>query len=85
MRLDAAEIQAIAEALAPAVADILERRLTALPQLALSIPEAAAMIQAEPHVIRDAIADGRLPALRLGRSVRIRRSDLFRVRGEGDR
>jgi len=42
MRLDSTEITAIATELAPLVADILEQRLSARPELAMSISEAAA-------------------------------------------
>ncbi|MHC4406406.1 MAG: helix-turn-helix domain-containing protein [Planctomycetota bacterium] len=80
MRLDPPEIQAIAQALAPLVADELERRLSERPEWARSIPEAAAYAKVEPHVIRDAIADGRLPSIHVGRQIRIRRTDLFGLR-----
>ena len=80
MKLDAEEIEAIAEALAGRVAEILERRFSERPEWAFSVSEAAAWLRVEPHVIRDAIADGRLPCIRIGRSVRIRRCDLFEVR-----
>ena len=79
MKLDTEEITAIAEALAPRVADILERRLSEQPEWARSIPEAAAWLDVEPHVIRDAINDGRLPAARVGRQWRIRRRDLLGI------
>ena len=82
MRLDPAEITAIAEALCPLVTDALARRLEESPQWAMSIPEAAAWCQVEPHVLRDAISDGRLPCIKIGRSIRIRRSDLFAIHGE---
>jgi excisionase family DNA binding protein len=84
MRFDPDEIEAIADALAPRVADILEARLTEMPELAMSVAEAAAYCQVEPYCIRDAIEDGRLPALRLGRSVRIRRCDLFVMHANGE-
>ena len=77
MRLEPDEVQAIAEARVQRVADILERRLGELPALAMSIPEAAAIARVEEHVVRDAIADGRLPAFKIGKSWRIKRSDLF--------
>ena len=79
MHLDPAEIEAIAESLAPKVADILERRFSEQPEWAMSIPEAAAWAKVEPHVIRDALAAGRLPCVKVGRQIRIRRSDLFGV------
>ena len=77
MKLDTDEITAIATELAPKVADILERRMSERPEWAKSINEAAAWAEIEPHVMRDAIAEGRLPCVRVGRSVRTRRSDLF--------
>ena len=80
MHLDAEEIKALAQALVPAVADALERRLCELPELAMSVPEAAAYIRVEETAIRNAIRDGRLPCCKIGHSVRIRRSDLFTVR-----
>ena len=80
MRLDDDEIRALASALAPAVADLLERRLAERPEWAYSIAEAAAWADVAEHVVRDAIADGRLPCVRLGRQIRIRRSDLYGVR-----
>lgn len=82
MRLDPSEIEALADALAPKVAHIIERRLSEQPQLALSVPEAAAYIRVEQHAIRNAIAAGRLPVCKIGHQVRIRRSDLFTLRGE---
>jgi len=82
MRLEPSEIQAIATELAPLVADILEQRLSELPELAMSIPEAAAYARVEEHAIRNAIRDGRLPAIKIGHSVRIRRCDLFGLGGE---
>ena len=83
MKLDSAEIDAIADALAPRVAEILERRLSERPELAMSIPEAAVYAQVEEHTIRNAIRVGRLPCFKVGHSTRIRRADLFRVQGEG--
>jgi len=77
MHLDGSEIRAIADALAPRVADLIAQRLDERPELAMSISEAAALIAVEQHVIRAAIADGRLPFLKLGRSIRIKRADLF--------
>ena len=88
MRLEPQEITDLANALAPLVADIILRQLNDLPELAKSIPEAAAFCQVEEYQIRDAIAAGRLPHIKIGRSVRIRRSDLFAVRPaavEGER
>lgn len=80
MRLDPAEIDQIADALAGRVADILERRLSERPELACSIAEAAVIVNVAEHVIRDACEDGRLPCFRVGRAVRIRRSDLFSLK-----
>jgi excisionase family DNA binding protein len=86
MRLDPSEIEAFADSLANRVADILEQRLSERPELACSIQEAAAIVNVPEHVVRDACEDGRLPCFRAGRSVRIRRSDLFAIRsGEGGR
>lgn len=82
MHLDHHEIEALADALAPRVADILEQRLSERPELAMSIPEAAAYVRVEPHTIRNAIASGRLPVCKIGHAVRIRRCDLFTLRGE---
>ncbi|NLS97990.1 MAG: helix-turn-helix domain-containing protein [Planctomycetaceae bacterium] len=82
MRLDPEEIEAIAEALAPRVADILERRLSDLPQWAMSIPEVAAWARVEEYIVREAVRNGSLPCIKLGRSVRIKRSDIFRLMNE---
>lgn len=60
MRLEREEIEALADSLAHRVADILERRLCKLPELAMSIPEAAAYAKVEESTIRNAIRDGRL-------------------------
>jgi len=83
MRLDPDEIEQLAETLAPRVADLLERRLSERPELAFSVPEAAAWCRVETHTIRKAITDGRLACLKIGRSIRIRRSDLFAIRPNG--
>jgi len=71
MKLEQHEIDAIAEALAPRVAEILERRLAERPEWAMSVSEAAAWANVEQHVIRDAIKRGVLPCLRLGHSVEV--------------
>ena len=76
MRFEPYELEALAEALAPRVAEMLERRLSERPELAMSIPEAAAWARLPEYVIRDAVRDGRLPCIRVGRQIRIRRSDL---------
>lgn len=86
MRLEPSEIQAIADALAPAVADIIERRLSERPEWAMSVSEAAAFANVPEDSVRHAIKVGKLRTLRIGNNLRIRRSDLFAVRtdnGEG--
>jgi excisionase family DNA binding protein len=85
MRLEQAEIEAIADRLADLVAEKLETRLADLPEWAFSIAEAAACINVPDHVIRDAIRSGQLRAAKVGKSIRIRRSDLFRLHGGPDR
>jgi excisionase family DNA binding protein len=82
MKLEPQEIQALAQALAPLVADLLDARLSERPELAYSIGEAAAWAQLPEHVVRDAIADGRLPVVHVGRQIRIRRCDLLRVESD---
>lgn len=77
MKFDAAEITALADALAPAVADILEARLSERPEWAFSVSEAAAWANVPEESIRHAIRSGKLPCLRVGNNVRIRRCDLF--------
>ncbi len=87
MNLDPSEIQAIAQALAPAVADILAERFESRPEWCFSISEAAAWLQVDEHVVRHAIRAGKLPAVKLGNQVRIKRADLFLARpsnGEGE-
>ncbi|HUT91916.1 MAG TPA: helix-turn-helix domain-containing protein [Thermoguttaceae bacterium] len=84
MKLDSDEITAIADALAPRVADILEARLSESPAWAMSIPEAAAWARVPEDAIRHAMKSGELPAVRIGRNVRIRRSDLFAIRPNGE-
>lgn len=81
MRLDPSEIQQIADALVGPLADALERRLSESPEWARSIPECAAYLDMSERTIRDAIESGRLPAIKIGRQIRVRRSDLFLVRG----
>lgn len=81
MRLDPDEITALAESLASRVASILERRFSERPEWCFSPSEAAAWLQVDEHVVRHAIRAGKLPAVKLGNQVRIRRSDLFLVRG----
>ena len=85
MRLDPDEISAIAQSLAPLVADILERRLGKTPQWAMSISAAAAWANVPEDAIRHAIRAGKLPAIKIGNQIRIRRADLFVVKREGPR
>lgn len=84
MKLEQSEIEELARALAPIVADALEKKLSDRPEWCFSISEAAAWANVAEHVVRDAIEDGRLPAVRIGRQIRVRRSDLFCVRGRGN-
>jgi excisionase family DNA binding protein len=49
----------------------------------LTVAEVAAMLKLNQQTVRNWIDQGSLPALRLGRRVRIRRSDLERVLEEG--
>ena len=80
MNLDPQEIQAIALALAPAVADILERRLSKRPEWAFSISEASAYAAVPEDAIRHAIKAKKLRTLKIGNNLRILRSDLFAAR-----
>ncbi|NLZ02500.1 MAG: helix-turn-helix domain-containing protein [Pirellulaceae bacterium] len=80
MRLDQDEIRAIASELAPRVAELLEARLSERPEWCMSVSEAAAWAKVEEHRIREAIKNGKLPCVRVGHAVRIRRSDLFGMR-----
>jgi len=50
----------------------------------MSIPEAAAWARVPEDAIRHAMKSGELPAVRIGRNVRIRRSDLFAIRPNGE-
>ncbi len=86
MNLDPSEVQAIAESLAPLVANLLAERFESRPEWCFSVSEAASWLQVDEHVVRHAIRAGKLPAVRLGNQVRIRRSDLFLAKpsnGEG--
>lgn len=83
MHLDDHEIRQLAESLAPLVANELERRFSERPEWAFSIPEAASWAKVPEDSIRHAIKTGKLPCVRVGRSVRIKRSDLFGMNGEG--
>src|SRR5438105_3944901 len=49
----------------------------------LTVAEVAAMLKLNQQTVRNWIDQGSLPALRVGRRVRIRRSDLERVLAEG--
>jgi len=83
MKFEPDEINAIAESLAPRVADILEARLSESTTWAMSIPEAAAWARLPEDAVRHAIRTGRLPAVQVGRNVRIRRCDLFGIGTNG--
>jgi excisionase family DNA binding protein len=48
----------------------------------LTVAEVAEMLKLNPQTVRNWIDQGRMPALRVGRRVRIRRSDLERVLDE---
>ena len=80
MKLEPDELEALAASLAPLVAAKLAERLEESPQWAMSVPEAAAWAKLEEHCIRGDIDSRRLPCVRVGRQVRIRRSDLFSIR-----
>ncbi len=84
MRLEQQEVEALAEALAPKVAGLLAERFERQPEWAKSVSEAAAWAEVPEHTVRDAVASGRLPCVRVGRQIRIRRSDLFGLRGGGE-
>ena len=45
----------------------------------VSIPEAAALLAVTPATLRKWRAQGRLPAVKLGRAVRIRLTDVSRI------
>ena len=49
----------------------------------LTVAEVAAMLKLNQQTVRNWIDQGSLPALRVGRRVRIRRSDLERVLEQG--
>ena len=82
MQFDREEIEHLARALAPQIADILEARLSELPQWAFSIAEAAAWARLPEHVVRAAVANGRLRVVHVGRQLRIRRSELFGLKAD---
>jgi excisionase family DNA binding protein len=52
---------------------------TASPESFLTVAEVAEMLKLNPQTVRNWIDQGSLPALRVGRRVRIRRSDLNRL------
>ena len=58
MGLEPAEITALAEALAPRLAELLARRFEERPEWAFTIPEAASWARVEPYAIRAAIPLG---------------------------
>ena len=78
MKLETEEIRELASALAPEVARLVAAKLEERPEWAFSIGEAASWAQVEEHVIRRAIREGRLRCVRIGRSIRIPRAELFR-------
>ena len=80
MQFDAQDIDALADALAPRIAETVVATLIERPEWAMSVQEAATWVSVPEHVIRDALKSGTLPCIRIGRSVRIRRSDLFALR-----
>jgi excisionase family DNA binding protein len=45
--------------------------------------EVAAILGAKPHTIRTWIAQGKIGVIRLGRSVRIPESELYRITSQG--
>jgi len=81
MRLDPDEIRAIADALAPAVADLIERRLAERPEWAFSVAEAAAWADVSEDAIRHALKSGKLRRVKVGHNLRIPRADLLRLQG----
>ncbi len=50
----------------------------------LTVAEVAELLKLNQQTVRNWIAQGKLPALRVGRRVRIRRSDLERVLDESE-
>ena len=52
-----------------------------LPSSQIIPDKAAALTQLEEHQIRHAIGTGKLPVLDTGKQIRIRRCDLFRLKG----
>jgi excisionase family DNA binding protein len=51
------------------------------PPLVMTVAETAAVVSKCPRAIRDDIAAGRITAIRIGGSIRIRREDLMRDLG----
>lgn len=47
--------------------------------LMLTIDQAAQLLSLSPRTVRSMVKDGRLPAVRIGRAVRIRRGDVERL------
>jgi excisionase family DNA binding protein len=56
---------------------------TASSESFLTVAEVAEMLKLNPQTVRNWIDQGSLPALRIGRRVRIRRSDFDRLLSEG--
>ena len=52
------------------------------PEWCFSIGEAASWLEVPEDSIRHAIKAGKLPAIRIGNNIRIRRSDLFLAKAE---
>ena len=85
MHLELSEIESLAESLASRVADVLEERFSKRPEWCFSPSEAAAWANIPEDAIRHAIRAGKLPCVRVGNNIRIRRCDLFAVRqGSGE-
>ncbi|MHC4404859.1 MAG: helix-turn-helix domain-containing protein [Planctomycetota bacterium] len=80
MRLDANEIDALVDALAERLADVLERREEASARvngrLAYSEAEAAALLGVERHVLRDCRRRGEITARLVGKGYRYAHDEL---------
>ena len=87
MHLELSEIESLAESLASRVADVLEERFSKRPEWCFSPSEAAAWANIPEDAIRHAIRAGKLPCVKIGNNIRIKRSDLFAAKqagGEGE-